>query len=329
MGENGLFNSQQILTDLTTQLSVLVNPANRLYWPFLLLSLLVYFFYYGIPAKGTRLGLLKQALIHPSFHTDLGLFTLNAILRVTAFSWIFLLGTDIAWTVQSGLGQWFPSARSSLSVNLWHCGLFTFLAFAFDDFLRFAMHLCMHKIPFLWQFHRVHHSAEVLTPLTLYRTHPVEVFLSSFRNTFSAGVVAGAGIFLFNQTNVMLTLMGVGIFGFVFNAALANLRHTSVPLRFAGFEKWVISPYMHQIHHSSDPRHFDKNFGTCLSLWDRIVGSWLAPASSESLRFGVTPALTSQSVPVVPIPVDYSLDDTGPETRIQHPLSHQTSEIAR
>ena len=48
----------------------------------------------------------------------------------------------------------------------------------------------MHRIPFLWRFHQIHHSAEVLTPLTFHRIHPVESLLYDVRGALVTGGMA-------------------------------------------------------------------------------------------------------------------------------------------
>jgi sterol desaturase/sphingolipid hydroxylase (fatty acid hydroxylase superfamily) len=265
------------------------NPSERFYYPFLLSSLAFYLAFLlrrGLSVKDIGQRLFAGAR-HRSFHTDLGLFLLNGGLKATLFSSVLGAGILVTWKAQTLLGQIAPGLRSSVPPGPLQVLLFTFFAFALDDFLRFALHAAMHRFPWLWRFHRVHHSATLLNPLTLYRTHPVEVFLSSCRNTLSVGVVAGIGLFLFGAVKPVHTLMGVGAFGFLFNGALANLRHSPVPVRFGWLEHLLISPYLHQIHHSVRREHLDKNFGTSLSIWDRLYGSLLVPRKTEDLAFGL------------------------------------------
>jgi hypothetical protein len=57
-----------------------------------------------------------------------------------------------------------------------------------------------------------------------------------------------------------------------------QLRHSHLPLRFcAGLERMLVSPAMHQLHHSVDPRHHDKNFGLAFAIWDRLLGTLMLP----------------------------------------------------
>lgn len=165
---------------------------------------------------------------------------------------------------------------------------FTVGSFIWDDFLRFFQHLLMHKVPFLWRLHSVHHSAKVLTPITLYRAHPLESAIATLRNSLSLGVSAGAFIFIFEAQLNLWTIAGVNAFGFMFNFLGANLRHSHIPLRFGNFiEKIFISPVQHQIHHSSHKDHFDKNLGVSLAVWDVIAGSWMSSKGLPKLKFGL------------------------------------------
>ena len=69
--------------------------------------------------------------------------------------------------------------------------IFTISFFIVDDFSKFLVHMLMHKIKFLWCFHKIHHSAEVLTPMTVFRTHPIEGIIFVLRNAISQGTDQG------------------------------------------------------------------------------------------------------------------------------------------
>lgn len=165
---------------------------------------------------------------------------------------------------------------------------FTILAFMFDDFLRFFHHWLMHRIPWLWELHKTHHSARVLTPVTLYRTHPLESAMATVRNSISTGVAVGLFIFIFNSRFSLYTVLSVNVFGFLFNLLGSNLRHSHIPLGFGFLEYVFISPKQHQIHHSTNPKHFNKNYGVSLSLWDALIGArCFSKTVNERLRFGL------------------------------------------
>ena len=74
---------------------------------------------------------------------------------------------------------------------------FTLVLLLFDDFTRFAVHYALHRIPALWDFHKFHHSAETLTPLTVTRTYPVEGLVFTARSALVQGVTIASSVFLF------------------------------------------------------------------------------------------------------------------------------------
>src|SRR5690606_28269865 len=140
-----------------------------------------------------------------------------------------------------------------------------------------------HIVPWLWSFHQVHHSANVLTPLTLYRTHPVETLLYDARGWLTTSLVAGVFLYLFRGTAVQYEILGVHALGFLFNFLGANLRHSHVWLRFGAWERWFISPAQHQLHHGRTRAMTSSNYGTWLACWDRWAGSW-RPAPERPMR---------------------------------------------
>ena len=110
--------------------------------------------------------------------------------------------------------------------------------------------LLLFLVPFLWEFHKVHHSALVLTPMTVYRSHPVESFFYATRMAIAQGCAVGLCYFLFGPTLSMADILGANVFIFAFNVMGSNLRHSHVKWSWGKhIEKWFISPLQHQIHH--------------------------------------------------------------------------------
>ncbi|WP_416897887.1 MAG: extracellular solute-binding protein [Minwuia sp.] len=183
-----------------------------------------------------------------------------------------------------------PGGRFDLwpGAPLWAVALlFTAAYFVLDDLSRYLVHRLMHAWPVLWAFHKVHHTAETLTPFTVYRTHPVEGFVFAARSAVVQGLLIPVFVFFFADRVDLMTVIGANIFLFAFNAAGSNLRHSHIAIRYGRLEKLLVSPAQHQLHHSLDPRHFVCNFGAALSVWDRIGGSWVPSERGQVLRFGV------------------------------------------
>jgi len=165
--------------------------------------------------------------------------------------------------------------------------LFTAFFFIFDDFSRFFVHRLMHRVPFLWAFHQVHHSAETMTPFTIFRTHPVEGLIFLLRTSIVQGLVISVFIFLFGSKVDLVTVFGASVGVVIFHSLGSNLRHSHVKIRYPKIiERILISPGQHQIHHSTEEKHFDKNFGVAFAIWDLMFGS-LAFSEKASHKFGL------------------------------------------
>ena len=166
--------------------------------------------------------------------------------------------------------------------------LFTVCFFVIDDFSRFYVHRLMHRIPVLWAFHQVHHSAETMTPFTIFRTHPIEGLIFALRTSIVQGIVISIFLFLFGSKVDLITVFGASAGVVIFHSLGSNLRHSHIKIRYPrAIELFFISPGQHQIHHSTEKRHFDKNFGVALAVWDLIFGS-LLHSEKQIHKFGLS-----------------------------------------
>lgn len=143
-----------------------------------------------------------------------------------------------------------------------------------NDLSTYLVHLLMHKWKFLWEFHKIHHSATVLNPVTQYRIHPVELIINNAKAILVYGLTAGIFDYLSIEQIQQWEFLSVNIFSFIFLFWGANLRHSHVKLKyFSKLESLFISPFQHQIHHSNNPLHYDKNMGAKLAIWDKLFGT--------------------------------------------------------
>lgn len=161
------------------------------------------------------------------------------------------------------------------------------IIFFFRDFANFLAHYCQHKIPSLWEFHKVHHSAQFLSPITRERMHPVD---DQFNNAVVSLLISapiGICVFLFKLT-ILETLL-FSIFPVLIGNAvvLESLRHSQFPVSFGRFDRILVSPHMHHLHHSSKVAHWDRNFGQHLSIWDWMFGTAIIPDKNETLIYGI------------------------------------------
>ncbi len=162
---------------------------------------------------------------------------------------------------------------------------YTVVLFVAWDLSKYVLHRLAHQVPALWALHKVHHSAEVMTPLTFYRTHPLESLLFDLRGALVTGVVTGGFFWAFRGAAEPLYLLGVNVLGFAFNFFGGNLRHSHVWLSYPAWaERWFISPSQHQLHHTHE---CERNYGAWLAIWDRMGGSLDLSGARRILDFGL------------------------------------------
>lgn len=271
------------------------EPTSRLYHVNILSTLILIFVCAWLGQKKTPLTkelnkwlLDRRYWWNASTKQDYFIYIFNGVFKATLL--VPLLECSFWISHKTVLGLVALSERQEtldLNASNLALGVFSLGIFIWDDFLRFFHHWLMHKNSFLWQFHKVHHSARVLTPISLYRAHPVESGLAILRNSVSLGVASGIFVFIFGSTMSVWTILGVNAFGFAFNLVGANLRHSHIPLSFGVLENLIISPQQHQIHHSTRQEHYDKNFGVTLAIWDFMLGTLLYSKNVGALKFGI------------------------------------------
>ncbi|OUS02462.1 hypothetical protein A9Q81_08635 [Gammaproteobacteria bacterium 42_54_T18] len=268
---------QQLLFIGLESAQYFIDPQKRIYWLYLLSSAVIAFGL-GMARREHLPRQLAKALswklwLHPSSRIDFYWFFLNHILRVALVVPVLGGGVALAITINRILYRWFGAGDFWQLPEMTVTVLFTLVLFLVEDFSRFFVHYLYHKVPLFWRFHAIHHSATILTPMTLYRIHWAEMLVNSIRSLLVIGFVSAMFIYFFDNGIHPYTVFGATITGFLFNMAGSNLRHSSVWLGFGYFERWVVSPAQHQIHHSVAPEHIDKNFGATLAVWDRLFGS--------------------------------------------------------
>ena len=167
--------------------------------------------------------------------------------------------------------------------------VYMFVLIAFLDFVSYGIHYLQHKNPLLWEFHKVHHSLEVMHPLSNYREHPIDNIVYAVGTGSAYGLFMGLASKLFGYVPGMPTLLGVPLLMFAFNILGYNLRHSHVWLRWPG--RWSMlfaSPAHHHIHHSYQPDHIDKNFAFIFPCWDVLFRTYHLPETNKDVRFGIS-----------------------------------------
>ncbi|WP_284125795.1 sterol desaturase family protein [Parerythrobacter aestuarii] len=219
---------------------------------------------FGLLALVLKRGRIVEALrrTRRETETNIALVLINYVLLATFFA------SAAAWwaqnlSVSENLAALWAAANPvvTLAVTL-----------LLGEFVIYWRHRLEH-IPLLWPMHAVHHSDEAMTWLALLRKHPLAYVLALFVDT------------------APLLLLGLPIWAIaavaVARAWWGHFIHADVPWTLGLFGKWIISPAAHRLHHIDDFELCGSNYGGVLTLWDRVFGTYIDPASYVDCSTGV------------------------------------------
>lgn len=144
------------------------------------------------------------------------------------------------------------------------------------DLWSYWWHRFNHTVPFLWRFHRAHHTDTEMGATSAYRFHPVEIIFSSVLRL------------------PLILLLGLKPEGLVLYETILTVsvafHHANIGLGSradAVVRSIIVSPVMHKLHHSVKPNEFSSNYSSILSVWDRIFGTWTETEHPEGIRLGL------------------------------------------
>ena len=139
------------------------------------------------------------------------------------------------------------------------------------DLVAYVWHRANHRWAWLWRFHAVHHSDVTFDASTAFRFHPGELLIS-------------IGVRLAVVTVTGLPILGLIAFEVIYG--LANLFvHSDIRIPAVWEQRLasvVVTPSLHRAHHSERPEIHNTNFGTILSLWDRLAGTLLGGSHADT-----------------------------------------------
>jgi sterol desaturase/sphingolipid hydroxylase (fatty acid hydroxylase superfamily) len=235
-----------------------------------------------------RFLLPRRVFLHASAKLDYKYYIVAAALRTGMLGSMIVSSAAVAGGTVALLTAAFGTSTPIAAPLYLMLPLATIVQVVLFDFGYWVAHRLMHEIPLLWEFHKTHHAAEVLTPATAARAHPVEDLLQTNFVAAALGFGYGGLSYIFGDKAQPLTLLETNVIFFVYFLTIFHLRHSHIWLPIRGRLAYVIqSPAHHQIHHSTAERHLGKNLGFCLSLWDWAFGTLYVPDKREGLEFGL------------------------------------------
>lgn len=172
------------------------------------------------------------------------------------------------------LGLFGISNLVAIQVASWPTWAQFLLMFVVADFIQWNVHRCLHRSPWLWEFHKVHHSVEQMGFAAHLRYHWMETIVYK------------------SVQYIPLAMIGFGLDDFfilhIFTIAIGHLNHANIKITYGPLKYVLNNPVMHLWHHA---KHLPEsshgvNYGISLSLWDYLFGTAYIPNENENLPLG-------------------------------------------
>ena len=233
----------------------------------------------------------RKLVFHRSTMMDLRLWLLNGIIIGATYFWLAVSGAWVREATMNGIASVFGQHAAIVWPAWLVTGMATVAFLLAYELAYWFGHYLFHRYAFLWEFHKVHHSAEVMTSLTELRQHPIEILAFVNLIALSTGFTLGAMAYVFGPDVGYFKLFNANILLIGFLMTWGHLRHTHIWWSFTGIAGRLFqSPAHHQLHHSDHPDHWDKNLGFSLAVWDWVFGTLVIPPTDRkvlNVRFGV------------------------------------------
>lgn len=277
-----------------SHLILLTSETGRMYTPYMIssyvIAAIVYCFY---PLPFGKKSIIeyffsKKVWLHPSANDDYILFIFNFIFYFHCISYLLIDWSFLQHALTSSFEFLALPKPENNEPGLFAAIIYTIGLTLLGELTYYIIHRVYHEVPFFWELHKVHHSAEVMTPITFIRSHPIDLYIQNTGRLLSVAIASGIFMYFYPNKEGALMVAGIDAGAFIYYFFGANLHHSNIWISFGKPLEYIfISPAQHQIHHSTNPKHFDKNYGSMLAIWDWLFGSLYIPAQYEEINFGI------------------------------------------
>lgn len=211
-----------------------------------------------------------QGFFRPGLLRDFGFFVLNGhfvgVALAFAARWLWGVAQPALGLPESGLFAVQPVASG------WPAWLQFAVAFVVLDLVQWLTHVMLHRVPWLWEFHKVHHAITEMDFWGSLRFHWMEVVIYAATKYLPL-------LLLGVSPDVLMALA-------VVSTVIGHMNHANVRLRFGPLAYLINSPHMHVWHHvHEEAGPVNRNFGINLAIWDWIFGTAYLP-QEEPARLG-------------------------------------------
>jgi len=144
----------------------------------------------------------------------------------------------------------------------------------FTDMVQYWLHRAFHRIPFLWQFHAVHHSARAMDWMAGARMHFLEIL-----------VLRGTTVL----PMILLGFAQEAVNAYIFIVYLwATFAHANIGWRFGWLDRLFVTPRFHHWHHGIEKEAIDVNFAIHFPWLDRLFGTHHMPKDRWPEGYGIS-----------------------------------------
>jgi sterol desaturase/sphingolipid hydroxylase (fatty acid hydroxylase superfamily) len=190
-----------------------------------------------------------------------------------------------------------------------------FVPLLIHDCWFYWCHSIEHKVPVLWEFHKLHHSDELMNTTTWARDHFLQESWRAFFSVFTLGL----------SIDLKLTEAGkAALYSTTFLVGLSMFYHSAIRIELPWLDCVLVTPQVHRIHHSVEIEHHNRNFADVLPVFDLVFGTYERPARKQFPATG----LGSES----PTPRSLLAAQFGPlfaVHRLLRPARHDTAGVER
>jgi len=246
----------------------LLNPSwtNFIYW-LIAVSILFFILEIGLPWRK------KQSTFRKDFWLDFfymffNFFLFSLVIYSAASNVLVELFSDF-------LGLFGIENLVAIEVASWPHWAQLFGLFLIRDFLQWNIHRLLHRVPWLWEFHKVHHSVEEMGFAAHLRFHWME------------------NVVYKTLEYIPLAMIGFGISDFfvvhLFTLAVGHFNHSNITVPLGPLKYVLNNPQMHIWHHAMewpDDKPYGINFGLSLSVWDYLFGTAEIPHNGRDIKLG-------------------------------------------
>ncbi|MDO6601968.1 sterol desaturase family protein [Arenibacter palladensis] len=234
------------------------------FWGLIIISLVVWMLEILFPWRK------EQSIFRRDFWLDGFYMFFNFFLFAIAISGFYkllgLLFSDL------GIRQ---SSLAVIDMSQFPSWLQLLIFFLILDFVQWFTHILLHKYPFLWKFHQIHHSVKEMGFAAHLRYHWMENVFYKPLKTFGVMILGG-----FEPEQAYIVHF--------FAIAIGHFNHANIKITWGPLKYILNNPVMHLYHHAHDlpDGKYGVNFGISLSLWDYIFKTNYIPEDSGTIELG-------------------------------------------